>query len=233
MNIAIIPARGGSKRIHKKNIKIFHGRPIISYSINAAKESKLFEKIICSTDDEEIAKIASKYGAECPFLRSSELSDDHSSTTDVINHSIDYFTKQKKEYKLICCIYPAAPFINSSKIIEGYNKIKNEDWGYVFSASKSPVSIFRAFEKKSNNSIQMLNPDYFFKRTQDLSSTYFDAGQFYWGKKESWINKINIFDKYSTIVEIPYYESIDIDTIEDWKAAELFYEKKYQEEKNT
>ena len=193
MNIAIIPARGGSKRIHKKNIKIFHGRPIISYSINAAKESKLFERIICSTDDEEIARIANKYGAECPFLRPLELSEDHSSTFDAINHSIDYFTKQKKEYNLVCCIYPAAPFINKTKIIEGYNKIKNEDWEYVFSASKNPVSILRTFKKKSNNSIQMLNSDYYFKRTQDLSSTYFDAGQFYWGKKESWEKKNKYF----------------------------------------
>ena len=116
MNIAIIPARGGSKRIHKKNIKIFNGRPIISYSISAAKESKLFERIICSTDDEEIARIASKYGAECPFLRPLELSEDHSSTFDAINHSIDYFTNLKKEYNLVCCIYPAAPFINKTKI---------------------------------------------------------------------------------------------------------------------
>ncbi len=226
MNIAIIPARGGSKRIHKKNIKIFHGKPIISYSINAAKESKLFDKIICSTDDEEIAKIAIENGAECPFLRPSELSEDHSSTFDAINHSIDYFINQKKEYSFVCCIYPTAPFINKTKIIEGYDKIKNEDWEFVFSASKNPISIFRAFEKKSNNSIQMLNSDYYFKRTQDLPSTYYDAGQFYWGKRESWKNKINIFDKYSTIIEIPYYESIDIDTIEDWKAAELFYKKR-------
>ena len=231
--VSIIPARGGSKRIPKKNIKMFHGKPIIIYSIDAAKESKLFEIIICSTDDDEIASIAKKNGAECPFIRPFELSDDCSSTSEVINHSIDYLEDQKKEFNLICCIYPTAPFITSYKIIEGYNKIKNDNWDYVFSASKNPISIFRTFEKKSNNSIQMLDPHYYLKRTQDLTKTYYDAAQFYWGKKESWKKKINIFDKYSTIVEIPYYESIDIDTIEDWKTAELFYEKKFENEKNT
>ena len=226
MNIAIIPARIGSKRIPKKNIKIFHGKPIIYYSIKAAKKTKLFKDIICSTDDSEIVKIAEKYGAKCPFLRPKRLSNDFSSTSDVINHTIDFYNKKGKKLNFICCIYPTAPFIRTKKIIEGYDKILNEKWKFVFSATKNPLSVLRTFEKKFNGSLKMLFPSNFKRRSQDLKNTYFDAAQFYWGSANSWKKNNNLFNFYSTIVEIPYHESIDIDTMEDWKLAELIFKNK-------
>ncbi len=223
MNIAIIPARRGSKRIKNKNIKEFFGKPIIAYSIQSAIQSNIFDKIYVSTDDKEIAAIAKNFGAEVPFLRAAELSDDYTTTTKVISNFIKKLKNEKIVSEFICCIYPAAPLIKADKITEAYKKISKENWSFVFSAAQSKFQVLRSFEKDKMNSLKMHFPENFNTRSQDLKKSYFDAAQFYWGKKDAWLEEKNIFDKNSTIVEIPPLEAIDIDTEEDWKSAEIMY----------
>lgn len=227
MNIAIIPARGGSKRIPRKNIKLFIQKPIIAYSIIAAINSKIFDKIIVSTEDDEIAEVSKKYGAEIPFIRPTNLADDHTPTIDVINHSIRHLKKNNLKPELVCCIYPTAPFINIKDIINGYEKIKNYQWSFVFSAAETPTQIFRSFENNFKEGIKMFFPNNYFKRTQDLPKAYFDAGQFYWGRTSSWLEKKEIFNEKSSIIEIPRWKAQDIDTIKDWKNAEIIMENLY------
>lgn len=219
MNIAIIPARSGSKRIKNKNIKIFKKKPIIYWSIKEALKSKLFDKVYVSTDSKKIAKIAKKFGAEVPFLRSKKLSNDYAGTTDVI---IDLIKKiNKYSYiKNVCCIYPAAPFLKSSDLKKGFNILNKKKCDYVFSATKHSSNFYRAFSISKKNKISMIFKKNYKKRTQDLKNIYVDAGQFYWAKKSIWINKRKVFEGNSKIVDIPKNRSSDIDTIEDWKLAE-------------
>ena len=215
MNIAIIPARIGSKRIKQKNIKIFKGKPLIYYSIIAAKKTKIFDKILVSTDSKKIKNIALKFGAEVPFLRPKRLSDDYTGTKEVINHSIKWCVKNKIEVKYICCIYPTAPFINYKNLIKSHRLIKKKKFDFIFSASKFQSSVFRSFYLK-NGKINKVFQGFKNKRSQDLKNTYYDAGQFYWGSKKSWAFR-DIFSKKSAIVEIPVLEGFDINTNEDWK----------------
>jgi len=221
MNLAIIPARGGSKRILKKNIKIFNGKPAIAYSIEAAIKSKIFDKIIVSTDDKKISKIANKYGAETPFFRPKEISDDYTPSNIVIKHSINYFKKKNILFKNVCCIYPVAPFISYKDIRKAYNILIRKKWNFVITASKSPFKIDRSFTKNVNQSIQMRFPSLYKKRSQDLKNSYYDVGQFYWGKQDSWLKYNNLFKNYSTILELPFLRAIDIDDLDDWKNAEF------------
>jgi len=223
MKIAIIPARGGSKRIPKKNIKKFKGLPIIAWPLLAVKNTNLFDKIIVSTDNKEIAKIAKKLKAEVPFIRPKKISGDHASTSSVIKHAIDWLKTKKIYPKFICCIYPTAAFIDSKDLIEGYKKIKTLKWNYVFSGGKFYSSILRSFKKNNFNDLKMIFPKYYNKRTQDILEAYHDAGQFYWGKVESWSKQKPIFAKKSCIIEIPRWRIHDIDTIEDWKIAEKMW----------
>lgn len=224
MNIAIIPARGGSKRIPQKNIKKFYDYPIIYYSIKAAIESKLFSKIICSTDSAKIASIAKKYGAYCPFIRPKKLSNDYASTLEVIKHSVNYLEREKINFENICCIYPTAPFIKSKNIKIGYKKLLENKYKFVFSASKSPISVYRSFSLNNKKRIKLINnKDFFLKRSQDLRDAFFDAGQFYWANKNTWKKYKKIFTKNSTIVEVPFHEAIDINTQYDWNLAKKLY----------
>jgi pseudaminic acid cytidylyltransferase len=215
MNIAIIPARIGSKRVKQKNIKIFEGKPLIYYSIKAAKKTKIFDKILVSTDSKKIRDIVLRYGAEVPFLRPKKLSDDYTGTKDVINHSIKWCMKNKIEAKYVCCIYPTAPFINYKNLIKSYKLIKKKKVDFIISASKFQSSVFRSFYLK-NGKINKIFSGFDNKRSQELKNTYYDAGQFYWGNKESWTLK-DIFSKNSTIFEIPVLEGFDLNTNEDWK----------------
>ena len=221
MNIAIIPARGGSKRIPKKNIKLFDQKPAIAYSIEAIKKTNLFKKIIVSTDDYKIAKIANNLGAETPFIRPKNISDDHSSSGLVVKHAIEFFKTKKLNYKNICCVYPVSPFISHLDIKKAYKILTSDKWSFVFTAAKSSFSIERSFSLNNNKSVKMNFPKNYHKRSQDLNHSFYDAAHFYWGKSNAWMNKDNLFDKYSTFIEIPYWRAIDIDTIEDWKNAEF------------
>ena len=221
--VAIIPARGGSKRIPRKNIKLFHGKPLISYSIEAALKSKLFEKVIVSTDDEEIAKIAIEYGAEVPFIRPNELSDDFTGTGAVISHAVEYLKEQGENYDFACTIYATAPFLQEKYLIEGFEKLKNSSAKNAFSCTSMPFPIQRTFKITSNERCEMFWPENFSKRSQDLEEAYQDAGQFYWTNLNIKSNEI-IFGKDSIPIILPRFLVQDIDTLEDWQRAEFMYE---------
>lgn len=223
MNVCIIPARGGSKRILKKNIKSFCGKPIIGWSIEAAIASKCFDKIIVSTDDNKIAKIAKKYGAEIPFVRPKSLSDDRTPTAKVISHAIKWLKNNYEKPLHVCCIYPTAPFINSRDLRKGLKIIKKKNSNYVFGVTNFAYPIQRSFKIKKDKTLKMLFPKYYKHRSQDLDEVFHDAGQFYWGKTSAWLNKIEIFSKNSIPILIPRTRALDIDTIEDWKIAEKMF----------
>jgi pseudaminic acid cytidylyltransferase len=221
--IAIIPARGGSKRIPRKNIKTFHGLPLIAYSIQTALASKLFEKVIVSTDDEEIAHIAKIYGAEVPFLRPKELSDDFTGTGVVVNHALQFLQNQGESYGFVCTIYATAPFLQEKYIIEGFEKLKNSTARNAFSCTSMPFPIQRTFKITPNHRCEMFWPENFTKRSQDLEEAYQDAGQFYWTNLSVSSND-NIFGQSSIPIVLPRYLVQDIDTLEDWERAEIMYE---------
>jgi pseudaminic acid cytidylyltransferase len=221
--IAIIPARGGSKRIPRKNIKDFFGKPLIAYSIEVALASNLFEKVVVTTDDEEIAKIAKKYGAEVPFLRPKELSDDFIGTTDVVNHALEYLEGQGESYKYICTIYATAPLLPKEYLLKGYESLKNSDAINAFSATSMPFPIQRTFKLTDNGRCEMFTPEYYLSRSQDLEEAYQDAGQFYWTKLNKSSSEI-MFGKDSIPIILPRHLVQDIDTLEDWQRAEFMYE---------
>ncbi|OIP53443.1 MAG: pseudaminic acid cytidylyltransferase [Helicobacteraceae bacterium CG2_30_36_10] len=221
-SVAIIPARGGSKRIPRKNIKDFFGKPLIAYSIQAALESKLFDKIIVSTDDEEIAKIAKEYGAEVPFLRPKELSDDYTTSGQVIEHTLKHLRDNHEYYDFCCTIYATAPLLQSKYLIEGFEKLKCSDAVNAFSATSMPFPIQRAFKVNSHGRCEMFTPEHYMTRSQDLEVAYQDAGQFYWTKLDQKSNGI-MFGRDSTPVILPRHLVQDIDTLEDWHRAEIMY----------
>jgi pseudaminic acid cytidylyltransferase len=219
--VAIIPARGGSKRIPRKNIREFAGKPIIAYSIECAYKSGLFERIIVSTDDEEIARVAIESGAEVPFLRPSELSDDYTGTTKVIAHAVNWLKEHNQCPDIVCSIYPTAPFIQVEDLKKGLNIMNEGKWEYVFSATTFDYPIFRGFQQHPDGSVEMFFPEHFCARSQDLPEGFHDAGQFYFGNTQAWVNELKLFDRWSTIVQIPRWRAQDIDTIEDWERAEF------------
>ena len=221
--VAIIPARGGSKRIPRKNIKDFHGKPLIAYSIEVALKSELFDKVIVSTDNEEIAKIAKNYGAEIPFIRPKELSDDFTGTGAVVNHAIEYLKQNGEEFDFICTIYATAPFLDEKYLIRGFEKLKNSNAKNAFSCTSMPFPIQRTFKITDDERCEMFWPENFSKRSQDLEEAYQDAGQFYWTNLNIKSTDI-IFGKDSIPIVLPRYLVQDIDTLEDWQRAELMYE---------
>ena len=223
MNLCVIPARGGSKRIPKKNIKLFCGKPLIAYSIETAKKSRIFDKIVVSTDDEEIARVAEKYGVEV-LRRPKELADDYTGTGDVFNHAIETLNKDGK-YKYACMIYATAPFLKVEYLKEGYEKLKNSDACASFSVTSFEYPIQRAF-KIVNGRCEMFDKSQFYKRSQDLEVAYHDAGQFYW-KKIGCKSDDVFFGKDTIPIVIPRYLVQDIDTMEDFIRAEKMYQTVY------
>lgn len=223
MKLCVIPARGGSKRIPGKNIRPFAGKPIIAYSIAAALESKCFDYVIVSTDDSEIAKIAQCYGAEVPFIRPIELSDDYTGTTAVIAHAIQWYKKHKEMPDEVCCLYATAPFICASDIQNGLHALIDSASDYAFSVTSFAFPIQRAIRINEFDRVEMFSPEHFNTRSQDLEEAFHDAGQFYWGKTEAWLAGTPIFSAQSSPVILPRYRVQDIDTLEDWKRAELMF----------
>ncbi|WP_270428613.1 pseudaminic acid cytidylyltransferase [Acinetobacter johnsonii] len=225
MQLAVIPARGGSKRIPRKNIKMFHDQPMIAWSIQAAIDSGCFDEIWVSTDDEEIAAVAQAYGAKVPFLRPAHLSDDFATTADVMSHAVEEFGKLNHALPdYICCLYATAPFVTKTDLVHGLEKIKNNNTlHYVFSATTYPFPIQRAIKLNEQGTVEMFSPQYFNVRSQDLEESWHDAGQFYWGTAEAWINKAMIFASQSSVVELPRFRVQDIDTQEDWDRAEWLF----------
>jgi len=229
--IAIIPARGGSKRIPRKNIKEFYGKPLIAYSIQTAQESNLFEKIIVTTDDDEIAQVAKHYGAEVPFIRPKVLADDFTGTADVVIHALQWLQEHGEKYDYVCTIYATAPLLQSKYLIEGYDKLKNSDAINAFSATSMPFPIQRTFKISDDERCEMFWPENYSARSQDLEEAYQDAGQFYWTKTDKKSNEI-MFGKESIPIVLPRHLVQDIDTLEDWQRAEIMYKVIKEQEKN-
>lgn len=223
MKLAIIPARGGSKRIPRKNIKLFCGKPMIAWTIEAALQSRCFDKIVVSTDDPEIAEIAWHAGAEVPFQRPQSLSDDHTGTIPVIQHAIDWYLQREQAISQVCCIYATAPFLRPSDLRTGQANLAVQQAGYVFAATSFPFPIQRAFSLNENGQIAMFHPEHFNTRSQDLEDAYHDAGQFYWGTPEAWLAGNPIFGSNSSTVLLPRHRVQDIDTLEDWQRAEWMF----------
>lgn len=221
MNIAVIPARGGSKRIPRKNIKNFLGKPMIAWSIETAIASQLFERIIVSTDDLEISEVAKTYGAEVPFVRPADLSNDYAGTTEVIAHATQWLIDQKVSIFAVCCIYATAPFLQIKDLSQGLQALKSGNWLYSFSATDFAAPIFRAFTPTEEGGIEMFFPEHFLTRSQDLPRALHDAGQFYWGRPSAWLESKRIFDRHSIPIIIPRWRVQDIDSQEDWIRAEM------------
>lgn len=223
MKIAVIPARGGSKRIPRKNIKSFCGKPMIAWSIETARESGLFDSIIVSTDDAEIADVARTYGAESPFIRPSDLSNDFAGTTEVVAHATQWALNEGLNLQAVCCLYATAPLIQAKDLQNGLDLLLSGSWEYVFSAAEFEAPVFRAFKKNSGGGVEMLFPEHFTSRSQDLPVVLHDAGQFYWGRPKAWIEKKKIFERHSALVTLPRWRVQDIDNWEDWLKAELIF----------
>jgi N-acylneuraminate cytidylyltransferase len=223
MRLAVIPARGGSKRIPRKNIKPFGGLPMIAWSIKAALQSQCFDRIIVSTDDSEIAQVAKAHGAEAPFVRPLELSDDYTGTISVIAHAINWQNQNGKQAQEVCCIYATAPFVQAADLKRGLSTLQNTGADYAFSVTTYPFPIQRAIRITSAMRVEMFNQEHFNTRSQDLEEAWHDAGQFYWGTAKAWLTGKPIFSRDAVPVPLPRYRVQDIDTLEDWKQAELIF----------
>lgn len=226
MNLAIIPARGGSKRIPRKNIKDFHGRPMIAYAIEVAINSQLFDQVVVSTDDIEIAHIAQNYGAQIPFMRPKTLADDFTDTVSVVAHAIEQFDIQDiKEIKesIVCCVYPCSPLIKESDLQQSMTSLMKSNSDYCVPIVAFEHSIYRGM-KVINGKLSMLHPEKSNMRTQDLPLTYHDSGQFYFGRMEAWLKRKPILSGDSVPYVMARSHAVDIDTDEDWIMAEQLYE---------
>ena len=224
MNIAVIPARGGSKRIPRKNIKEFHGKPMIAWAIEAAKRANIFDDIIVSTDDEEIAKIAINYGASVPFIRPVELADDYADTKSVICHAIEWLELNNIKPSIVCCIYATNPFLQSNDLIEAMEKCNIKKNGYVLSITSYDYPIERALTLNPNRELEPLNSKSILSRSQDLEEYYHDAGQFYIAYKEQWSKEESILNETNIPIIIPRHRTQDIDSMEDWLLAEKLFQ---------
>ena len=222
MKIAVIPARGGSKRIPRKNIREFAGKPMIAHAISAAIESGLFEHVIVSTDDEEISRIANEWGAETPFMRPDELADDYTPTVPVIAHAIAVCQAMGWNIEYVCCIYPGVPFIKNEDITQAFDLLQINQAAYSFPITEFPSAIQRALRRLPDGRMQPFFPEYELTRTQDLELAYHDAGQFYWGKPDTWLTN-NKIHRSGIGLAIPNWRVIDIDTPDDWDRAEILY----------
>lgn len=221
MKLAVIPARGGSTRIPRKNIRRFIDKPIIAYSIETAIASKLFDRVAVSTDDEEIADISREFGAEVPFLRPKELADDYVGTNSVVAHAIKWFRDQGCSVDYACCIYSTAPFVQVNYLKEGWDKLIQSNLSFAFSVTTYPCPIQRSLWMNEKGIMEVMHPEDFKKRSQDLEEAYHDAGQFYWGKADAFASAALHGDSVPVI--LPRWLVQDIDTLEDWKTAELMY----------
>ena len=222
MKLAVLPARGGSKRVPRKNVRPFCGRPIMAWAIDAARESGVFDRVVVSTDDAEIAETARGLGAEVPFVRPADLSDDHSGTIAVIAHAINWAMGQGESIDAVCCIYPTAPMISPDDLREGLRLLDEDASDFVFTATDYASPIFRAFVERGTG-VEMLFPDHFGSRSQDLPQALHDAAQFYWGRPEAWLTAETLFGPRSAALRIPRWRVQDIDTPEDWVRAEALF----------
>lgn len=223
MRLAVIPARGGSKRIPRKNVKEFAGRPIIAWSIEAALSSGCFDDVVVSTDDDEIARIARASGAAVPFRRPAHLSTDHADTLSVMRHAIEWQAASGAAPEEACCIYATAPFVQPEDLRRGLETLHEMNSAYAFSVTTFPFPIQRAIRITSEGRVEMLQPEHMGTRSQDLEEAFHDAGQFYWGRASAWASGTPIFSPDAAPVPVPRHRVQDIDTPEDWVRAEWLF----------
>jgi pseudaminic acid cytidylyltransferase len=223
MRICVIPARGGSKRIPRKNIRPFAGKPMIAHSIEAAIRSDLFDRVVVSTDDDEIADVARQFGAETPFKRPANLSNDFAGTHEVIGHAVGWLKEHGAPSTHACCIYATAPLIDAADVRRGYEVLTSGPWDSVVAATTFAFPIFRAITRNPGGSVRMFHPEHYRTRSQDLPEALHDAGQFYWARSEVWMAPGRGFTDTTTVVVLPRWRVQDIDTPEDWERAELLY----------
>jgi pseudaminic acid cytidylyltransferase len=223
VKIAVIPARGGSKRIPRKNIRAFCGKPIIAYSISAARLTGLFDHIVVSTDDEEIASVARAFGATTPFVRPKEISDDFTGTNAVVKHAVAWFNAQSNDVTHACCLYATAPLMQARFIAEGHDALSRSDAAFAFSVTSYAFPIQRAVRITADGRVDAIYPEHRMTRSQDLEHAYHDAGQFYWGTARAFLEDMPLFAPHSVGVILPRHLVQDIDTLEDWDQAELMY----------
>jgi pseudaminic acid cytidylyltransferase len=221
MRVAVIPARGGSKRIPRKNIRTFCGRPMIGWPIGAAKASGCFDRIIVSTDDPEIADVGRGFGAEAPFLRPPELADDFAPTVAVIAHAVRWLDANGASPDAVCCIYPTAPLLEPDDLKAALALLMQDGTDYVFPVTPFPAPIARALRLSgAGNRVSMFQPEHLMTRSQDLEPAYHDAGQFYWGRAEAWREERPVYGPGTAALIIPRTRVQDIDMPEDWEMAE-------------
>jgi pseudaminic acid cytidylyltransferase len=223
MKIAVIPARGGSKRIPDKNIRDFCGKPMLHYPIEAARRSGGFDRIIVSTDSERIADVARKAGAEVPFMRPAHLADDMTPTVPVIQHAIEWMQRTQAEPTHVCCIYATAPFLSPDDLRAGFEAMVSAGAAYAIGVTKYSFPIQRALRVTPKGRIAMFQPEHFSTRSQDLEPAFHDAGQFYWGTARAWMDGVSDYSGESVPVFIPSHRVQDIDDNDDWLRAELMY----------
>lgn len=224
MKVAVIPARGGSKRIPRKNVKDFLGRPMLAYPIMAALRSGLFDRVIVSTDDDEIADVALRHGAEVPFRRPASLSDDHTGTNAVVKHALAWLTEQGQVPEYACCIYATAPFLTAGSLQAGWRQLIESEKSFAFSVTSFAFPVQRALRLAPDGTVEAMCPENIFRRSQDLEEAYHDAGQFYWGETQAFMDDVVTFSSASVPVILPRYLVQDIDTLEDWRRAEAMVE---------
>ena len=221
-SVAVIPARGGSKRIPRKNVRPFLGVPLIIRTLQVIEASGLFDRVVVSTDDDEVAALARGAGAEVPFRRPAALADDLTGTRPVIQHAIGELERdQDGSLGLVCCVYATAAFVTSEDLIEARELLMETAASFVFTATTFPAPIQRALRRLPDGSCEMLDPQHRFTRSQDLEEAYHDAGQFYWGTRDAWLGDEPTFGPSSRLFVLPRWRVQDIDTPEDWHRAEL------------
>lgn len=223
MIVAIIPARGGSKRIPRKNIRLFAGKPVLAYSIAAARATGLFDRVLVSTDDEEIASVARQWGAETPFVRPADLADDYAGTNEVVAHALNWLAESGSPADLACCIYATAPFVTPASLSLGLEALRLEGKIFAFSVTSFDFPIYRAIRLLPDGGVSPCFPEFIEHRSQDLETAYHDAGQFYWGQSSAFVEGLPLFAPYSAPVVLPRHQVQDIDTEEDWERAESMY----------
>lgn len=220
--VAVIPARGGSKRVPRKNVREFCGRPMIEWSIAAARDSTCFDRIIVSTDDAEIAEVAVAAGAEVPFERPAALADDHATTGAVMAHAVRWLDAAGSELEAVCCLYATAPFVDGALLKAGLERLRSSGAPYALAVTEFEFPIQRALRLEEDGRMRMFSPEHFATRSQDLETAWHDAGQFYWGRPEAWRAERALFDGPAP-VELPRHRVQDIDTPEDWRRAEAMF----------
>lgn len=223
MKVAIIPARGGSKRIPWKNIKSFAGKPLIAYSIEAALQSGLFDHVFVSTDSPEIANVATEFGAEIPFLRSADLADEFTGTDAVVLDSLRRIQEDGIFAKYVCCIYATAPFVLPKDLVKGYELLLTNKACSAFTVTTFPAPVFRSLKANDQKRLEMIWPKYRMTRSQDLPEALHDAGQFYWADVKRYFEEKTFWSTDAVPIYLPRYRVQDIDTLEDWDMAEKMF----------